>query len=135
MVRKLQMDDYDSLVKLGQPYMIDKLRFSDDRARGALERVTSDASCYCMAEFEEQKMVGAVVMQCHHNTFYEKQHASLVLWLGKIDLLLSAVNWAMERPVVRCVSILFEQGARPGAYRLLERQGFENSFGHLIRWK
>ena len=136
MIRRLMPEDFDSVVRLAQPYIEnDRLPFNADVARETYRRMLSDKRCLAAGEFDGNEMIGAVGMGSGHNTYAQKQHASLVFWFGSIALLDHAITWAMARPVVRCVMVMFDREVRKGIYNLLQQRGFERCGDMRILWR
>jgi len=136
MIRGLVQGDFDSLVSLAEPYMdSDQLPFSRSVSLDSYRRMLTDKRCLAVGDFIDGNMVGAIGMGSGNNTYAEKQHASLVFWFGGINLLDHAIAWAMGRPVVRCVMVMFDREVRNGIYKLLQRRGFEKCGDMRILWR
>jgi hypothetical protein len=136
LIKKLTTADFDGVINLAQPYVEhDRLPFNYDVARDSYRRMLTDKRCLAVGEFEDDMLVGAIGMGSGHNTYAQKQHASLVFWFGSIALLDYGIEWAMSRPVVRCVMVMFDREVRNGIYNLLRQRGFERCGDMRVLWR
>lgn len=137
MIRALKSHDFVPLVELAKPFIEnDRLPFDSGRARKTFTRLISDRRCLALGEFDAKGvLIGAIALNTSNNTYAGKQHASLVFWFGRVALFDIAMLWAMDRPAVRMVAVLFDRDVRPAIYKMLSRKGFEKSGDTYIHWR
>lgn len=135
MQRMLRWNDFPALHKLAKPYLEqERLPYDHAKAYQAFTRMCTDHTCYLLGEFDGDKLEGAIGMKSGPNLWTTKQNATLVFWLGALNLLDEGIKWAFKRPAVRCVVIGFDRDVRPGVYKFLQRRGFERSGDFHVKW-